>query len=269
MTTTFGDDTDTGRFATRYLRTTHCDLFFADAAILVEGPAERILVPHFIRCHYPELDKSCISLLEIGGSHAHRLQPLIEALGLFTLVITDLDSIGSDTPKKVRPEKGKDYRTGNDSLKKWVPCKELLDEVMDLFPKDKITADGQVRVAFPSMTTVSYQADKSETVIPYTFEDALVLGNLKLFKDLTEQTGLIRKMVDAVNKPSLNDACQNMFEALNNGRKAEMALDLLYTTDPKQLQPPQYIQEGLNWLKTKLEGGVELMETESKKEAEL
>jgi predicted ATP-dependent endonuclease of OLD family len=252
MTTTFGDDTDTGRFADRYLRTTHCDLFFADAVILVEGPAERILVPHFIRYHYPELDKSCISLLEIGGSHAHRLQPLIEALGLLTLVITDLDSIGSDTSKKVLPEKGKNYRTGNDTLKKWVPCKESLDEILHVSSTDKVTADGQVRVAFPSVTAVSYPGGNPELVIPYTFEDALVLGNLTLFRGLTGQTGLIKKMVGAVNKPLLNDACQTMFEALDNGKKAEMALDLLYTTEPFQLPPPQYIAEGLKWLEKKL-----------------
>ena len=38
----FGADPDTKRFVTRYLRVTHCDLFFADAAVLIEGPAERI-----------------------------------------------------------------------------------------------------------------------------------------------------------------------------------------------------------------------------------
>ena len=41
----FGLNNETERFVTRYLKATHCDLFFADAAILVEGPAERILVP--------------------------------------------------------------------------------------------------------------------------------------------------------------------------------------------------------------------------------
>ena len=81
LTETFGTEDDTSRFVTRYLRSTHCDLFFADAAILVEGSAERILVPEFIVLHYPELHERYITLLEIGGSHAHRLRPLIEELG--------------------------------------------------------------------------------------------------------------------------------------------------------------------------------------------
>ena len=105
----FGTNEDTTRFVTRYLKTTHCDLFFADAAILVEGPAERMLVPLFIRESFPKLNESYITVLEIGGSHAHRLRPLIEHLGLTTLIITDLDAIDpNDNRKAVQPcrEKG-------------------------------------------------------------------------------------------------------------------------------------------------------------------
>lgn len=67
----FGESTETERFVTRYLRAQHADLFFADAAILVEGPAERMLIPNFIRAHYKVLHQSYVTLLEIGGSHAH------------------------------------------------------------------------------------------------------------------------------------------------------------------------------------------------------
>ena len=45
----FGKDDASKRFVTRYLQTTHCDLFFADGVILVEGSAEHMLLPHFIR----------------------------------------------------------------------------------------------------------------------------------------------------------------------------------------------------------------------------
>jgi len=77
-----------GRFAKRYLKATHCDLFFADGAVLVEGPAERILVPHFVRTRskYDFLKRCYVTWLEIGGSHAHRLSSLIEHLGLNTLI---------------------------------------------------------------------------------------------------------------------------------------------------------------------------------------
>jgi len=255
LSTTFGDDTDTSKFATRYLKTTHCDLFFADAAILVEGTAERMLVPHFIRCKFPDLDRNYISLLEIGGSHAHRLKPLIESLGLLTLVVTDLDSIGETSKGKVLPELEKKYRTGNDTLKIWAPCKANLDELASASSKSKEANDGGVRIAYQCAMSVTYTVGKTEKVIPYTFEDALVLSNLDLFKGKTNSTGLIKKLADAVNKPNLSDACGEMFTALKDGNKAEMALELLYTTEPSALQPPEYINEGLEWLKDKLARG--------------
>jgi len=252
LSTTFGDGSDTAKFATRYLQTTHCDLFFADAAILLEGPAERMLVPHFIRKRFPDLDRNYISILEIGGSHAHRLRPLIETLSLLTLVITDLDSIGKDTTSKVLPERGKEYRTGNDTIKSWVPEKTNLDEVLDVSSEDKVK-DSFVRVAYQNETTVVY-SDKEETAIPYTFEDALVLSNVALFKGKTFSTGLIKKMADAINMSNISEASQALFDALGkNSKKAEMALELLFTTEPSELTPPQYISEGLEWLQKKLE----------------
>ena len=101
--TVFGEEVETKRFVTRYIKVTHCDLFFADAAVFVEGLAERILVPFFIR-HHPELSSlhECyITWLEVGGSHAHRFRPLIEQLGLTTLIITDLDAMDADRKKSV------------------------------------------------------------------------------------------------------------------------------------------------------------------------
>jgi predicted ATP-dependent endonuclease of OLD family len=252
LTTTFGSNTDTSKFATRYLKTTHCDLFFADAAILVEGPAERMLIPHFIRHKFPELDRSYISLLEIGGSHAHRLKPLIEALGLLTLVVTDLDSIRENTTGKVPPERGKNYRTGNDTLKNWAPRKTQLDEVLDADAASKAASDGVVRIAYQCEMPVAFKNNKTENAIPYTFEDALVLSNLALFRTKSSSTGLMKKMVEAANASDLNSARSLMFGALENGKKAEMALDLLYTTEPNELQLPIYINEGLEWLKDKL-----------------
>lgn len=251
LSITFGGGSDTAKFATRYLKTTHCDLFFADAAILVEGPAERMLVPHFIKNKFSELDRNYISLLEIGGSHAHRLKPLIENLGLLTLVITDLDSIEKDKPDKVLPERGKEYRTGNDTIKSWVPLVTSLDKALDASTDDKVK-DNLVRVAYQYEITLKYHGN-DVTAIPYTFEDALTLSNIDIFKAKTDATGLIKKMAKAVDKPTISEACQALYGALGkNSKKAEMALELLYTTEPSELEPPHYIAEGLSWMQNAL-----------------
>lgn len=80
-------------FLERYLKLTHCDLFFSDAAILVEGNVERLLLPVMIRKVAKTLRSACLCILEVGGAFGHRFQSLIEFLALTTLIITDIDSV--------------------------------------------------------------------------------------------------------------------------------------------------------------------------------
>lgn len=80
-------------FLERYLRLTHCDLFFADAAVLVEGNVERLLMPQMIAKAAPRLQSTYLSILEIGGAFGHRFKGLIDFLGLTCLIVTDIDSV--------------------------------------------------------------------------------------------------------------------------------------------------------------------------------
>ena len=156
----FGAGSDTERFVTRYLRAQHADLFFADAAILVEGPAERMLIPNFIRTHYEVLHQSYITLLEIGGSHAHRLKPLIDHLGLLTLIVTDLDTLSGTGGTSVQPARGAGQKTDNTTLKTWTPAIEDVDALMDAPAEAKtVTAAGDtlfaVRAAYQTPIAVT------------------------------------------------------------------------------------------------------------------
>lgn len=92
---TFYEQTGEGDrdFLERYLKLTHCDLFFADAAVLVEGNVERLLLPQMIKIAAPKLQSTYLSILEIGGAFGHRFKSLIDFLGLTALIITDLDSV--------------------------------------------------------------------------------------------------------------------------------------------------------------------------------
>ena len=254
LSETFGDKDDTSKFATRYIRSTHCDLFFADAAILVEGSAERMLVPHFIRNKFPKLDQSYITLLEIGGSHAHRLRPLLETLGLLSLVITDLDSIDKSNTAKVLPERDKGYRSGNTTLKEWIPKKEQLDDLLNCSDDEKQSDNKQIRVAYQYPVKLKYKnKPDEEEAIPYTFEDSLALTNMELFRSFDDPKGLLKKLKEALGKDTLREASKEMFDSLGTGSKAEMALELLYLTEPSKLEPPAYISDGLKWLEEKLD----------------
>ncbi|WP_175984083.1 AAA family ATPase [Burkholderia vietnamiensis] len=250
----FGPGSETERFVTRYLRAQHADLFFADAAIFVEGPAERMLVPNFIRVHYNELNQCYITLLEIGGSHAHRLKPLVDHLGLLTLIITDLDTLDGTGGSSTQPAKGANQKTNNATLKTWVPGIEDVDALMGADAAAKtLRADGDplfaVRVAYQTPLAVTPPgAVEPEIAYPYTFEDALAFENLAYFSAL-EGTGLVRKFRDAITAGGGATAIGGrMYQALRNGKKAEFALDILDVEKFDDIVLPGYIAEGLEWL---------------------
>lgn len=256
---TITSEKETEKFVIRYLNTTHNDLFFADAAILVEGPAERMLIPHFIKNHHEVLDSCYITILEIGGSHAHRLKPLIEKLGLATLIITDLDSQekyidNSTNPpkekyKKSQPKLGINQITNNDTLKIWNPKFTEVDKLIELKFEEKLLVDFPIRVAYQSEIDLS-----GIKVYPYTFEDALVLENVDKFKSISATSGLLKKMVQAAMEDDVINSAQKAYEAINSqgAKKAEFALDVMYFEAPEELKVPTYIKEGLNWLENLL-----------------
>lgn len=250
---------ETEKFVIRYLNTTHNDLFFADAAIIVEGPAERMLIPHFIKNKHKVLDCCYVTILEIGGSHAHRLKPLIEKLGLITLIITDIDSQekcsdNTKTPpkdkfRKCQPKKGFKQETNNDTLKKWNPKLYSLDKLLALKFEKKVLSDNPIRVAFQNEIVV-----KGKKIYPYTFEDALVIENIETFKSLANTSGLLKKMVEAANETNIINSATKAYDAINadGAKKAEFSLDVLYFKDPESLNTPKYIAEGLSWLEEQL-----------------
>ena len=248
----FGKDDETERFAARYLRATHCELFFADVAVLVEGPAERMLVPHFILHHYPVLHRSYVTLLEIGGSHAHRLRPLIECLGLTTLIITDIDAAeAAGRHRAACPKRGTGLISHNATLRQWHPKKEVFEDLLAMEDADKILKYRQpsfsIRVAYQIPIPVELRGVKGEALAT-TFEDALVYENLDLFKTMTdseEATAFNEAIEKAADISQLGEA---LFSLVSKCDKAAFALDLLWLGDPARLRVPRYIKDGLEWL---------------------
>jgi len=255
LSTVFGHEKDTERFVTRYLRAQHADLFFADAAILVEGPAERMLLPNFIRAKHSLLSQCYITLLEIGGSHAHRLRLLIEELGLLTLIVTDLDSLDKTGGSSVQPHPGSGQVTNNATLKGWLPEKTDIDALYADNVKKVVQHDPlfEVRVAYQTPLKVTPPGSATEeTAYPYTFEDALVFENLDFFSTL-DGAGLVRKFRDAITEEKSAAAMGlRMYEALKSGKKAEFALDIIDAEAFGTLTVPRYITEGLEWLESQL-----------------
>jgi len=262
----FGKEDDTAKFVSRYLKATHADLFFADGAIFVEGAAERMLVPHFIQSkpNLQDLSSCYVTLLEIGGSHMHRWMDLVETLGINSLIITDLDSAelvcNEKTNRVVRksrqPRLDHYYVTSNSFLKKILPCEELVDSLLRMGPDKKTKNYGSfsIRVAYQNKVDVAFNEKDVEDAYPYTFEDALAVENINVFKKI-KGNGLVRKFVKAINSSTkVSDLVCKLYDEINSsdGVKGKFALDMLYSVDPDELNPPQYIYEGLLWLQDRL-----------------
>lgn len=253
----FGKDDKTERFVTRYLQTTHCDLFFADGAILVEGSAEHMLLPHFIRNKYLKLNQRYITILKINGKHSHRLAPLIDKLSLPTLVVADLDSAESTGHhKKAEPNRGKRLISGNYAITGWLIKKNSFDDLLDLPESEKTilktgVCEYPIRIAYQLPINLNYSG-KTVEALSRTFEDSLIYSNMSIFDSLdTSETGnLIKVLVEKTsNKETFETIKTAIFEELKKSDvKAEFALDLIYLVDPKELIVPQYIDEGLRWL---------------------
>ncbi len=192
LATAFGTDIETRTFAERYFRVQHTDLLFADAAIFVEGAAERMLVPLFIEREFPELDKRYISFLDLGGRHAHRLRPLVEKLCIPTVVITDIDPVlltKNENDKTVRKAAAIDDPTklecGNDTLNSWHPKQKQLHLMAEPEGKDHTWSNGNGgRVRFAWQVPIPKGGPW-----PSSFEDSFVLTNRKWFKALGGKTG--------------------------------------------------------------------------------
>ena len=253
LTDTFGEDEKTEKFVQRYLDVTHCDLFFADAVIFVEGTSEAVFVPYFIKHNFPELDSRYISILPIGGSHSHKFKPLIEKLGIHALVITDIDPVNkNDSRKSIAPKRDKNIISGNAAIREWGISQNsgnslcyLLDLAND---KKEISLSDNTQIKISYQTAI--KAEKHE-FLSATFEGALIYSNLTEIKDIDSGTFASGKMIDDIkNIASKEDISEDVYKIVRENNKVSFALNLLYNLE--NVVTPPYIQEGLCWLQEKL-----------------
>ncbi len=230
-------------FLKRYLRLTHCDLFFADAAILVEGAVEKLLMPAMIEAVACRLRTTYLTILEVGGAYAHRFEGLLSFLRIPYLVITDLDSVvPTGYPTACRADVA-GARTSNASLKKLF-AKQTVADLIALKPIDKQHSDRDRCIAF--QTDVLVAEDTEQAMLrPRTLEESIVYENFGLFRAKTLSIG--------VDIPAaLVDAYQAVYERIRSDsfKKTDFAMDILATNEKWVV--PSYIAGGLAWLETRL-----------------
>jgi putative ATP-dependent endonuclease of OLD family len=234
---------ETLAFLKRYLRLTHCDLFFADAAVLVEGSVEKLLMPTMIDKAGNRLRTSYLTVLEIGGAYAHRFDELLSFLCIPYLIVTDLDSVDptgrhpacrADTPGAL---------TSNASLKHLLGVNSV-DELMNITPDQKHSAARGRYITFQQDIAVT-DGGATMNMRPRTLEEAFAYQNFAHFRDGTLSLKL------AIPE-GLGEAYNSIYEHIKSSsfKKTDFAMDVL--ASEANWQVPAYIAEGLAWLENRL-----------------
>lgn len=187
-------------------------------------------------------------MLEVNGAHTHKYKDLIEMLGVTTLVLTDLDSV-DEQGKSCFPQRNLNRKTNNDTLKKWHPKEEAIDDLVDL-SKDKHATTSQgtpLYIAYQKPTNIS---DKE--VLSRTFEDALILEN---FENEYFQKKSRLKDAKAAHENDSKTLSESLFNYVKDLKKGDFAFDCLFhlaDNEANSFNPPEYISDGLAWLEKQL-----------------
>lgn len=239
------NEKETLDFLKKYLKLTHCDLFFADAVILVEGTVEKLLLPLMIEKSAPILNQMYLTILEVGGAYANRFASLLEFLGVPYLIITDLDSVDPTNNRKACRADTSGAVTSNASLKFFLNKTEI-STLATLAPEDHILADSNCFIAFQKPSIVMGH-DPKNLMHGRTFEETFVYQNMQIFRDNAISLG-----TDLPSDKDFENEYMTIFKAIKSSsfKKTEFALDVASST--VEWVTPQYIANGLRWLERKM-----------------
>lgn len=263
-------------FLHKYLTLTRCDLFFADKAILIEGPTERLLMPKFIekidagKVNDKLLSSKYLSVIEVGGAYAHHFFAFLNFLELQTLIITDIDSI-DESRKACLVSEG--TSTSNACIKNWfanenTSPKELLNKPLDEKIKGFLRLAYQVpenTYAIESIRSATQEAAiTSELIKPNSFSlppnsngiEHEINSQDAFDKSITFPGPCGRSFEDAFMLANLTEfslvgnigieLATSAWEKAKSVNKTDFALE--YAIDKTDWNVPLYIQEGLSWL---------------------
>jgi predicted ATP-dependent endonuclease of OLD family len=260
-------------FLERYLRLTHCDLFFADAAVLVEGNVERLLIPQMIENVAPELKSACLSILEIGGAFGHRFRSLIEFLGITALIVTDIDSVvGAPVPAVEGAGQGlaedetddeadagrvcmvgfPGAETSNQTLIQWLPGRMTIADLLKATAEERTQSRTEssralIRVTYQTPVEVTWGGEKV-TLTGRTLEEAFAFENLAWSQD--QQRADLNLIVRRNATLNVHQLAERLHKRITNSsfKKTDFALALL-SHNPTTWTVPAYIADGLLWLR--------------------
>lgn len=269
----------------KYFTINTCDMFFADKVILIEGTAERILMPTFFKILDNESDnKICtqhITIFEVGGTYAYIFQDLLRFLSIKNLTITDIDSVTgrynnsvvcdiSGEPIENTKKTPFLIKTINGNITNWfVPkktplfIKNIVENYIPLEERLKkniiISESGNKEYTTNLNSLITFQLPlHGEKKWGRTLEEQLIIENSQWIK---ENLPNLKSLQSAIKSAKNSDGKklhltyenitkeqleQYHYEIVKEIEKSDFSIELSTMSGWKI---PTYIKEGLEWLK--------------------
>ena len=215
-------------------------LFFADAAIFVEGISEYVLLRQYISS-IEELRKKYVSLVMINGAFAHVYQHLISTLHIPVIIITDIDFERTKDEKKNRIQMTESMLNNRKTTNRALLNYYGTDSVRQILAADYKIED---------LLMVVCQKQETNGYYATSFEEAFVLTNHdnEILKDVLKEI-LPTVYQQSMDNGGLEQHSYRIQRALGDKKSdfANMLLFKIISDETGTLLPklPQYIEDGL------------------------
>lgn len=240
----------------RFLDVTRSDLLFSDKIILVEGIAEKLLLPKM----FPNLVKEHVSIIELGGINFNYFLPVVFNTNKKVLCITDkdIDIIEKQDKELIL------------NISKYQDEKPSIDLLFNGFKNQiKVTKQEKFGSTFEKELFIENYDNLFEElmrlVLPDNYNDLIKHKDIKYWnshygEEISngKQKKFIKEMIDdyfrLFEKEIHNEFkvliekmfFTNLFYHYVENKKGKFALDLFEYKD--MLIVPAYIKEGVEWL---------------------
>ncbi|WP_279203837.1 AAA family ATPase [Obesumbacterium proteus] len=274
-------------FIKKHIKYKVSELFFSDAIIFVEGITEETLLHYYLEKH-PVLSSYYISVFNINGAHGKLYFPLAKKLSVPSLIVTDLDIKREKCEKNEAHKDSESCQVCNQQAKDVnVPCilgsaptfsqitslngrtttnatlKELRQQLQNKSGDD---AEQLNNIGFFSDNNlyVVFQKDPIEGQHATSFEEALILTNYNnsiINKVLRECKPIIyQEILSCGGEKSTTNLIHHSYKLQKklSDSKSDFSNKLLFSflsaEDGDDLpRLPNYIEDGLAWLASKIQ----------------
>lgn len=275
------------KFIKKHIKYKVSELFFSDAIIFVEGITEETLINYFIEKHHT-LNNYYISVFNINGAHGKLYLPLAKKLRIPSLIVTDIDIKREKCEKNEKHSESESCEIcGHQAKDGDIPCqpgstpnyiqitslngrtttnttlKELNQHLKNKSENEAKKLD-DIEFLESESCYVVFQKDPIEGQYATSFEEALILTNYQndaINRVLYEcKPNIYQEVVNVNGEKILENLIHHSYKLQRKlaDSKSDFSNNLLFnflSSDDGDTLPklPNYLEDGLEWLTSKLE----------------